>query len=162
MARELESNDDPRHTLRRAAVWLCSVGALIALAGIIALVIVLTSRDPSESGNFWRIFRAIGAIACWIIPGLLMILFGLSIPQRKRGAITGAEVTSYVQMLFAGALIVFSLLHVKALWPMLLISIAWIVPLLFTPKFTGPCSRAMDLMAQMVTLGTEPGRLRRQ
>jgi hypothetical protein len=155
MVSTLSDKDDPRRVLRRAAGWLWSVGGIIALAGLIGLIRSLSEPTPER---FWPVVRAIGAVGGWLIPGSLMILFGSSIPRRKRWAITGAEVTSYIQMFFAGALIVFSLLHVKVFWPMLLISIAWIIPLLFTPKFTGPCSRAMDLIAQMVTLGVEQRR----
>src|SRR5690348_16892598 len=132
-------NQDPREVLRRAALWLECVGGAIALAGVVALVMILLApRTDTESGNLWRYLRALGAVGGWLIPGALMIVFGSFIPRRKRWAITGAEVTSYIQMFFAGAVIVFSLLHVKGLWPMLLISIAWIIPLLFTHKFTAP------------------------
>ena len=146
--------EDPRRTLSRAAWWLRGLGGAIVVAGVIALVMVLQApQNAEETGNFWRYLRATGAIFGWIVPGLLMITFSMFIPRRKRWAITAAEVVTYIQMFFAGAMIVVSLLHVKGLWPMLIIGLVWIAPLTLTHHFTGPCSRAMDLIAQMVTLG---------
>jgi len=150
--------DDPRVVLSRAAWWLRGVGAVVATAGVVALVKSLTAAPEQDapSSHFWQILRAVGAVAGWLIPGLLLITFSIFIARRKRWAITGAEVVTYIQMFCAGALIVFSLLHVKGLWPVQGIGLGWIIPLLFTHRFTEPCSRAMDLLAQLVTLGVDP------
>ncbi len=144
--------DNPLRTLAWASWWLRGLGAVLVVAGAVVLLnSVFAAGD--ETSRFGRISRGLGGAIGWLIPGLGYLLFSIFIPRRRRWAVTGAEILTYIQMFFAGAMIVVSLLHVRGMWPTLLISLLWIGPLLLTPKFTGPCPRAMDLLVQIPTLG---------
>lgn len=144
---------DPYQTLKRASVWLIALGALFALIGVIAAIRLLGTSV--ESGQLGRTLRGIGAILGWLIPGIVYVVCGIAIPRRQRWAVGTAELTTYIQLFFAGTLVVMSLLQIKALWPMLIVSALWAVPLLLTPKLTAPCPRAMDLIAQLPTLAVQ-------
>jgi hypothetical protein len=130
-------------------MWLYGLGACLAIFGAVAAIRVLGS---TESTGFWRIARLLGAVLGWFVPGVLYLLFGYLIPRRIRWAITGADVISYVQLLLAGILAVISLLNVKALWPILIISLIWVIPLVLTPKIMAPCPSAITMLVQLPTL----------
>jgi hypothetical protein len=141
---------DPKKTLRAASTWLICFGMALTIAGAISVMAVLT--ETRDSTQLWRASRALAAALGWLVPGALYLLFGFALPRRKRWAITGAEVISYIQLLFAGVLVVVALLNVKALWPLLLIGIAWVVPLVLTPRIVAPCQKAITMLVQVVTL----------
>lgn len=151
----LTGRNDPRVILARASRWLAIIGGMFVAWGIGALLHSAMESPGDPAMRVWNVLREIGAVAGWVAPGLLMLMFSIFLRRRRRWAITGAEIVVYVQMFFAGALMVVSLLHVRTLWPNLLIAMAWLVPLILTPRFTAPCPRAMDLMAQLPTLGVE-------
>lgn len=147
---------DPRQTLARASRWLGAFGGVLTVLGLIAMIMSFTMAEES-SARFGRVLRGLGALGGWLVPGLVYLLCAIAIPRRMRWAIVAADVTTYVQLFFAGALVVISLLNVKGMWPMLLVGLAWVGPLLLVPKVTAPCSRAMDLIAQLPTLGAGSG-----
>ena len=49
-------------------------------------------------------------------------------------------------------MILTSLLYIRGMWPMLVIAVLWIIPLLIIPKWVAPCSAAMDQITTQVTL----------
>jgi hypothetical protein len=145
---------DPRRVLARAGWWLVSAGIILAVAG--AVVVVRALVVPGDSRTLWRVLGGVGGFVGWFVPGVVYVVAGLGIRRRKRWAITAADVSTYIQFLFAGILVVISLLSLRHTWHLLVIALAWVAPLLATPWLTAPCSRAMDLIAQLPTLGVEP------
>jgi len=145
---ELTGKDDPRATLAHVASRLSLFGYILVSAGAIVIIQSLLGNDE----KFWRVLRGLTALVIWVSPGAMYLLFSYYLPRRRRWTIVGAEVTTYLQLFFAGVLIIVSLLHVLALWPVLLIAIIWIVPLLMVPKLTAQCPAALDLLATQVTL----------
>jgi hypothetical protein len=145
------SLSDPRVTLRQVGKRLTIFGWVLAAAGAIVVLQAMIGSDE----KFWRVLRGLCGLIEWVVPGIVFLLCGVYLPRRRRWAIGAAEVGAYVQMMFAGGMIIVSLLHIRVLWPMLLICVGWIVCLLPIPKMTGQCSAAMDQLATQVTLGLE-------
>ncbi|HEY7087131.1 MAG TPA: hypothetical protein VH518_03520 [Tepidisphaeraceae bacterium] len=150
----IEKVQDPWRTLGRASSCLFAVGAVLTVLGVVETIRALASQD--EAGHFSHVLRSVMALVGWLVPGLIYLLCGWGIRRRQRWAIGSAELTTFVQMFFAGAMVVMSLLQIKVMWPYAIISLLWIVPLLVIPRFTAPCSRAMDMIAQLPTLGIDP------
>src|SRR5262245_4227696 len=128
---------NPWHTLHRVSWWLGGCGAVLVVAGSVAMY------RSFSSGQKWSILWGIGAFIGWLVPGAIYLICAFSIPRRQRWAITAADLATYMQMFFAGVLVVMSLLQIKAMWPMLILGLSWVVPLAVTPWLTAPCSRAM-------------------
>jgi hypothetical protein len=142
-------SEDPRATLRRVAKWIAIFGYILLAAGAAVVIQSILSSDE----QFWRILRGGSGFVGWIIPGAGYLLCAFYLPRRRRWAITGAEIFTYIQLSFAGILLIISLLHVRGMWPMIVIAIVWIVPLLLVPKLTSQCSPAMDFIATHPELG---------
>jgi hypothetical protein len=142
---------DPRATLRHVADRLKIFGWVLTAAGAIVVLQAMLGSDE----KFWRVLRGVCGFVGWLVPGVFYLICASALPRRQRWAIGGAEIITYLQMLFAGALIIGALLDVRALWPMLIICFAWIAALLMVPKLTGRCSAAMDELATNVRLGLE-------
>jgi hypothetical protein len=142
---------DPRATLRHVSDRLKIFGWILTAAGAIVILQAMLGSD----GTFWRVLRGFCGFIGWVVPGLLYLLMAYALPKRKRWAIGGADIVTYLQLFFAGVMIIVSLLHIRGLWPMMILCIGWAAALLTIPKLTAQCPEAMDLLATQVTLGLD-------
>jgi hypothetical protein len=148
-----ESLENPRETLSAASVWIGALGAALSVIGLIATFVAMGSSN--EAGRFGYALRVLIAIGFWLVPGLVYLACAWGIRNRKRWSASTAEVNTFVQMFFAGAMVVLSLLSIKAMWPFMILGLVWVVPLLIVPRITAPCNKAMDMIAQLPELGIE-------
>jgi hypothetical protein len=154
--KEYEPQLDPRQTLARASTWLAVFGGVLSLVG--AVVMISAFFSSQQQGRFGPMLRGFMAMLGWLVPGLVYLICAYSIPKRQRWAIGAADMTTWAQMFFAGAMAILSILQIKLMWPWMIVGLVWIAPLLLMPGITAPCGRAMDLMAQIPILGVEPAR----
>jgi hypothetical protein len=150
--------EDPRQTLSRAARWLGIFGAVLTVVGTIIMAMAFASSD--QQGRFGHVLRGFMALAACVVPGLIYLLCAYSIPRRQRWAISLADITTWLQLFFAGAMAILSILQIKLMWPWMIVGLLWIAPLLLIPRLTAPLSKAMDLIAQIPELGIDPVRSR--
>jgi hypothetical protein len=139
---------DPRATLRHVANRLKIFGWVLTVAGAIVVLQAMLGSDE----KFWRVLRGLCGLIGWVVPGIFYLICSIYLPKRQRWTIGGAEIITYLQMMFAGVLVIVSLLHILVLWPMLILCLAWVAALLTIPKLTAKCPEAMDQLATLVTL----------
>jgi hypothetical protein len=137
-------------------MWLASLGGVLVTAGLVIMVLAL--RSSGEQGPLTPLLRGLMALVGGVVPGLIYLACAYFIPRRHRWAIGAADITTWLQLFFAGAMAILSILQIKLLWPWMIIGLLWAIPLLLTPRFTAPCGRAMDLIAQIPVLGVQPAR----
>lgn len=136
---------DGRLTLGRASSWIGRFGVALIVVGA---VLAICGKTVSMS---LPTVKMVAAILFWIVPGLVYLLTARALLQRKRWAITSANVTTYAQLVIAGIAALVAFLFIKSLWPIILISGVWIAFLLQTPPRLVGLSEAMDQLAARVT-----------
>jgi hypothetical protein len=148
-----QTYQDPRQTLARAARWLAILGGVLVAFGLVVMIRAFGS--PAGQGRFGPVLRGFMALLGWVVPGLVYLACAYFIPRRHRWAIGAADITTWLQLFFAGAMAILSILQIKLMWPWMITGMVWIVPLLLTPRVTAPCGKAMDLIAQIPILGVQ-------
>jgi hypothetical protein len=146
----------PRDVLARAARWLGIFGGVLLIVGLIVMISAFMSVQ--QEGRYGPVLRGCMALIGWVVPGLIYLLCAWAIPRRQRWAIGTANITTWLQLFFAGAMAILSILQIKLMWPWMITGLMWIPPLLLIPRIIEPCERAMDLIAQLPTLGAKTPR----
>jgi cytochrome bd-type quinol oxidase subunit 2 len=156
MAREKSepARQNPRQSLSRASTWLGVLGGALTLIGAILMITAFASSD--QEGRFSHVMRGFMALAGCVVPGLIYLICAWAIPRRQRWSITAADLVTWLQMFFAGAMAILSMLQIKLMWPWMILGMLWIIPLLLVPRLTAPLAKAMDLIAQIPELGIDP------
>src|SRR5690348_15901235 len=102
MLERFDSLENPRQTLATASAWIGALGAVVSVVGLIATLIALGSSD--EGSRIGHTLRVLIAICFWLAPGLVYLACAWGIRNLMRWAASTADVNTFVQMFFAGAM----------------------------------------------------------